>query len=138
MRRTPECLICLVSGATYKFKCCKRPFCSVECFNKHLDCATSTSTAAHDNIQRRFNRADNFDLNLSEEEILSDELLEKVSSDSAVMSMLSDPVNQRLLLRLDNSRDRRQSFSRLFEKSSVFASLVERISDVIAEQEAAR
>lgn len=137
MRRTPECLICLVSGAGYKFKCCKRPFCSVECFSKHSDCAISTSTS-HDNIQRRFNRADNFDLNLSEEEILPDELLEKVSSDPAVMSMLTDPVYHRLLLRLDNSRDRRQSFSRLFERSSVFASLVERISDVIVEQEAAR
>lgn len=95
-----------------------------------MDCVSGSSEAVQQ-PQRRFIRQDNFDLNLSEEEVLSDELLYRVSKDSEIKNMLQDPVYHRLLTRLDNARDRRQFFTRLFEKSPMFASLVERISEVM-------
>jgi hypothetical protein len=135
MRKPRECLICLKAGASYRFKCCNLSFCSTDCFQKHTDCVSEPSRT-QEPTSRRFVRQDNFDLNLSEEEILSDELLGLVSQNIGIVDMLSESRLQRLLFILDNSRDRRQSFARLLEKSHLFVSLVERISEVISGSQA--
>ena len=78
--------------------------------------------------ERRFIRKDNFDLNLSEEEILTDVDLEKLSADTDIQELLRDPLLHRILIRLDNSRDRRQAFARLCETSPIFNQLIEKVS----------
>ena len=132
MRKTTTCLVCDSDNAKYKFRCCLRAFCSQDCFQKHRDC--DSLVALKSSLpERRFLRKDNVDLNLPDEEILSEELLERVASNKDVSDLLRDPLLHRILIRLDNARDRRQVFSKLYDTSPVFFQLVELLSGIVSE-----
>ena len=130
MRKFTNCLVCQSPDAKYRFKCCRKLFCSTNCFGEHTGCEIVQIPKPFV-PERRFIRSDNFDLNLADEEIISDEVLEKLAGDSAVIDVLRDPLLHRILIRLDNARDRRKAFSTLCESSPLFLELVERVSTAV-------
>ena len=71
---------------------------------------------------------DNFDLDLEESENVSDDTYAMISSDESVRAMLADPVLQKLLLKLDNSRDRRYTFSKMYDSNDLFRSFVDTVA----------
>ena len=78
--------------------------------------------------RKRWARSDNLDLNLEESEIVSDDILETLTRDENVKLKLSDPLIQKLLSKLDNSRDRRYTFSKLYESNDEFRSFIDDIA----------
>lgn len=63
--------------------------------------------------------------------MLPDEMFDKLSTNPDIIKQLSDPLLQKILNRLDSSRDRRYTFSKLCETSPIFLELVNSISDAI-------
>ena len=129
MKKLDSCLMCQGVGARYKFRCCHRSFCSKECFSQHSECDSRLPERLFV-PERRFVRHNNFDLDLVEEDLISEDVLEKVSASSEISALLSDPLLQRILTRLDMSKNRRESFSKLYESSPIFVQLLELISSV--------
>ena len=116
----------------YRFKCCGNHFCSTECFNRHGSCESTQSSESRANFPpKRTVRADNYDLQLDESEQLSDGVLEQLSTTPDVILKLSDPMLQRILTKLDVSRDRRHTFAKLYESSSLFRGFVDSVSQVV-------
>ena len=130
MGKPQSCLICESGGASYKFRCCKRGFCSSSCFSKHTECDSPKDEKPFF-PERKFIRHSSYDLNLSEDEIISDEVFEKITANSDISSFLSDPLIQRILVRLDMSKNRRDVFAKLSETSPAFVQLLEMIGSAI-------
>jgi hypothetical protein len=126
-----SCLVCSVSGAKYKFRCCQKPFCSQKCFKEHSECPNGEA-AISIQAEQRVVRTNNYDLNLTDDEILTEEIYDRVRSDTELLRMLSHPRVQLLLLRLNNSRDRRRTLKRMSSTSALFANLVERIESIVS------
>ncbi len=131
MRHNKSCLICGGDEPKYTFKCCKRRFCSMDCFKSHDECDHPSQSSNQPLPHRRIIRADNFDLGLAEDEILPDFTLESLQSDPGIVDLLSDPTLQRMLLRLDQAKDRRQMFQRMIDTSPIFSQLVDRLAKTI-------
>ena len=116
----------------YRFRCCRKGFCSPQCFSKHEECLVEDNKHLAD-VQISSNRrvrVDNFDLDLEESENVSDDTYAMISSDESVRAMLADPVLQKLLLKLDNSRDRRYTFSKMYDSNDLFRSFVDTIATI--------
>ena len=82
-------------------------------------------------MHKRWVRSDNFDLNLGESEIFSEETLAMLSRNETLKEKLSDPLVQKLLSKLDNSRDRRYTFSKLYDSNDVFRSVIDEIASLV-------
>ena len=117
----------------YRFRCCGKSFCSTDCFNNHQNCseAVAETVSTPQTIRKRWARTDNLDLNLDESELLSDDVLEAVSRDESIKLKLSEPCIQNLLSKLDNSRDRRYTFSKLYDSSDVFRVFIDEVATLI-------
>jgi hypothetical protein len=126
MKKLLNCVVCEASEAKYKFRCCRKTYCSLGCFNRHENCLEPVEQKPYV-PDRRYVREDNCDLNLNDDEFVSETLFEKLIQDDDLRYLLRDPLLQRLLVKVDNARDRRQIFSRLCETSPAFINLVNRI-----------
>jgi hypothetical protein len=80
---------------------------------------------------RRIVRTDNFDLSLDDSEVLCEDVLEQLSKNPEVQLRLSDPLIQKILTRLDTSRDRRYTFSKLYETSEIFQDFIEVVATAV-------
>ena len=104
----------------------------MNCFSQHTDCQVSANHDVTEEMQgRRFKRMDNNDLNLLDEDVLREASLSRLGSDRELVQLLASPSIQRLLKRLDAARDRRYSFSRLYETNSRFVDVVNRIHAIL-------
>ena len=130
MKKPGNCSVCDAADAKYRFKCCRMSFCSPGCFEKHVDCSNSFDSQSQKPLVRPI-RKENFDLNLSEDEIMSEDLLRKIVSHSSVSSFLTDETLRSALLRIDSARDRRKAFSRAYEASAKLRELVDVVNAVL-------
>jgi hypothetical protein len=130
MKKPATCLVCEAVGAIYRFKCCDRGFCSTACYIRHTECAGGVNTSTAGTYQRQV-RADNFDLNVSEEDILTDDVMERVTSDPSISAFIDSPDLQRILIQTNQARDRRRTFSKLSATSPSFASFVSQLNAVL-------
>ena len=130
MRKSTPCLVCQSEAASYKFRCCQRSFCCKDCFSKHTECDAPVANRPFI-PERRYIRLNNGDLGLAEDELISEEDLDKISKSVDVTALLADPLLQRILTRLDMSRNRRETFSKLSETTPIFIQLLETIGSVI-------
>jgi hypothetical protein len=126
----PTCLECGVVGAKYKFRCCQKPFCSQSCFSKHTECL-GLNTSLAEISEQRIVRTNNYDLNLTDDEILTEQTYQLIRCDKEVLQMLAHPRVQSLLVRLNNSRDRRKTLKRMYSTSALFSNLIDRIGIVL-------
>lgn len=122
--------MCEGSDAKYRFKCCRVLFCSSECFRVHGDCSTVLENQSQKHLMRPIRRA-NFDLNLSEDEIMSDDLLSNIASDPSLAGILLDHDLRTILFRIDNARDRRKAFAKIYGTSTKLKDLVDAVNGVL-------
>ena len=123
-----SCLICGLESAKYKFRCCQASFCSTQCFREHAEC---TATSSKPNFESNIHRTNNFDLNLAEEEILSDESYTRVREDIDIQSMISVSRLQAIISRVNHARDRRRAFRRFYASDSQFSNFVNKVDSVL-------
>ena len=111
-------------------------FCSAKCFSEHDPCVSDINEAVEKPVlfERRYKRTDNNDLNLTEEDTLTDECLDIMSKDEELREFLQNPSIQRILSRLDTARDRRGAFSKIYESSADFVAVVDRITAVLVQE----
>ena len=117
----------------YRFRCCTGFFCSSECFKSHETCP-STISGTVSNVQtpsRPWIRSDNFDLDLDESEVVPEDTLLLLASQNSLKTRLSDPLIQKLLSKLDNSRDRRYTFSKMYDSNDAFRSFVDEVAGLV-------
>jgi hypothetical protein len=132
---SPSCRICGAESAKYKFRCCSGFFCSPDCFRSHTNCDPSdakTKQAYEPNNVR----TGNFDLNLGEDDILTDEELKKIRCDQDINHMLTASRLRAIVSRINHSKDRRRSFRRFYESDNQFSSLVNRIDALMGSSSA--
>lgn len=127
-----SCIVCDAAEAKYKFRCCQKAFCSTDCFKRHSDCEISDAVGVS-LPEQRIVRTSNFDLNLTDDEILTDATHDRVRRDPEILRLLTSPKLKSLLFRLNNSRDRRRTFKRMSSTSPLFANLIQRIESALSD-----
>ena len=132
MTRSQPCRICGVESAKYKFRCCSGLFCSPECFRQHSEC-TIADSRYQPNDENPNIRINNFDLNLAEEEVLSDESFSTIFRDDEILGMLSASRLRAIITRINHSRDRRRIFRKVYGSDSQFSRLVARIDTLLSD-----
>ncbi len=122
--------MCEGLDAKYRFKCCRVLFCSSDCFRMHGDCSIVLENQSQKHLMRPIRR-ENFDLNLSEDEIISDDLLSNIASYPPLAGLLLDHDLRMVLVRIDNARDRRKAFSKIYGTSTKLKDLVDAVNGVL-------
>jgi hypothetical protein len=96
------------------------------CFKSHSECGFEVSV--RENHQDLIpTRSNNFDLNLAEDEVLTQSDFDKIQKDPGISAVLASNRVQLVLRRLNFAKDRRKSFRKLCSSSSTFANLVHQI-----------
>ncbi|KAH8583557.1 zinc finger HIT domain-containing 3 [Cryptosporidium sp. chipmunk genotype I] len=142
------CVICGVNTGKYKFKCCSRNFCSVECFRIHSreECSFKSNPKSEQlqSDQNAEEKHKEIKLENSLEETEQFELTEKerqaLNSNERLSFLLrSNPKLVEMIKFIDNSENKIEALARIMDEDSkgkdkLFAEFTELVAESLGEE----
>jgi hypothetical protein len=122
----PTCIIC-GAAPKYRFPCCKKRYCSLDCFRKHP--VSSCSPPEEALKKKRPRQQDEHDLDFENQ--VPRVILERLRTTPKIQRALASPQLQELIRGIDTSRSRGWALHRHLEQNADFREFVNHLLDTI-------